>query len=66
MAEINTQGLKRTVQFDYNVHIILIPYEDRQGDCINYVISRAHFKRRIQQLEMILLPILKKKLSKSI
>ena len=64
MAEINTQGLKRTVQFDDNVHTILIAYEDRKGEWMNYAIDRAHFKRRIHQMEMILLPILKKKLAK--
>ena len=66
MAEINTQGLKRTVQFDDNVHTILIAYEDRKGEWMNYAIDRAHFKRRIHQMEMILVPILKKKLSTSI
>ena len=66
MAEINTQGLKRTVQFDDNVHTILIAYEDRKGEWMNYAIDRAHFKRRIYQMEMILLPTLKKNLAKSI
>ena len=56
---------KRTVQFDDNVHTILIPFEDRKGECMNYAIDRAHFKRRIHQMEMILLPILKKKLAES-
>ena len=64
MAEINTQGLKRTVQYDDNVHTILIAYEDRKGEWMNYAIDRAHFKRRIHQMEMILVPILKKKVSK--
>ena len=66
MAEINTQGLKRTVQYDDNVHTILIAYEDRKGEWMNYAIDRAHFKRRIHQMEMILAPILKKKLAKSV
>ena len=30
MAEINTQGLKRTVQIDDNNHTIIISYEDRK------------------------------------
>ena len=66
MAKIYTQGLKRRVQFDDNVHTILIPYEDRKCEWMNYAIDNLHFKRRIHQIEMLLLPILKKRLAKSI
>ena len=66
MAEINTHVLKRTVQVNDNVHTILISYEDRKGEWMNYAIDRAHFRRRIHQMETILLPTLKKKLAKSV
>ena len=40
MAEINnTQGLKRTVQLNDNVHTILIPYENRKGEWMNYALT---------------------------
>ena len=43
MTEINIQGLKRTVQFDDNNHSMIIPYEDRKGEWMNYAIDSAHF-----------------------
>lgn len=56
----------KKVQFNDNVHTLLVPYEDRKGEWMKYTIDRAHFRRRIQQTEMILLPIMNKiiKLSK--
>lgn len=50
----------KKVQFDNNVHTLLVPYDDRKGKWMNYANDRAHFRRRIQQPEMILLPILNK------
>lgn len=52
----------KKVQFNDNVHTLLVPYEDRKGEWMNYAIDRAHFRRRIQQTEIILLPILNKKI----
>lgn len=59
--------INEKVQFDDNVHTLLVPYEDRRGEGMNYAIDRAHFRKRIQQTEMIWLPILhEKKLLKGI
>lgn len=43
----------KKVQFDNNVHTLLVPYEDRKDEWMKYAIDKAHFKT-----EMILLPIL--------
>lgn len=50
--------LKKSLKFNDNVQIILIPYEERRGIWMEHAIDRAHFKRRIEQTENILLPVL--------
>lgn len=56
---------KKTLKFNDHVQIILIPYEERKGIWIQYAIDRAHFKRRIQQTENVLLPVLLQKIKRS-
>lgn len=43
-------------------NFVFIPVEDRKGEWMTYAIDRAHFKRRIQQTESLISPILQKKL----
>lgn len=38
-----------------NVHTLFVPYDNRKGALVNYVFGGAHFRRRIQQTESILL-----------
>jgi hypothetical protein len=54
---------KKNVQFDNNVQIISIPYEERKGIWMQYAIDRAHFKRKIEQVERLLSTILLLKLN---
>lgn len=56
---------KKPLKFNDHVQIILIPYEERKGIWIQYAIDRAHFKRRIQQTENVLLPVLLQKIKRS-
>lgn len=53
-----TNSIRKKVQFNNDVQIISIPYEERKGIWMQYAIDRAHFKRRIEQVEIILSPIL--------
>lgn len=50
------------LKFNDHVQIILIPYEERRGIWMQHAIDRAHLKRRIQQTEDVLLPMLLQKL----
>jgi hypothetical protein len=56
--------MSKKLQFNDHVQILLIPYEDRKGIWMEYAIDRAHFKRRIQQTENVLLPVLCQKLKR--
>lgn len=56
-------NIRKKVQFDHRVRIILIPYEERQGIWMQYAIDRAHFKRRIEHADILLSPILLFKLN---
>lgn len=55
--------IRKKVQFDKFVQIIYIPCEDRKGIWMQYAIDRAHFKRRIEQVEILLSPTLLLKLN---
>ena len=55
--------IRKKVQFNNDVQIISIPYEERKGIWMQYAIDRAHFKRRIDQVEILLSPILLLKLN---
>jgi hypothetical protein len=55
--------MQKNVQFDNNVQIISIPYEERKGIWMQYAIDRAHFKRKIEQAERLLSTILLLKLN---
>lgn len=55
--------IQKTVQFDNHVRIISIPYEERKGIWMQYAIDRAHFKRRIEQADILLSTILLLKLN---
>lgn len=46
--------IQKKVQFNNHVRIISIPYEERKGIWMQYAIDRAHFKRRIEQVEKLL------------
>lgn len=50
------------VHFSDSTEFILIPFEERKGEWMTYAIDRVHFKRRIQQSEKLISPILQKKL----
>jgi hypothetical protein len=39
---------QKKVQFNNDIQIIPIPYEDRKGIWMQYAIDRAHFKRTIE------------------
>lgn len=56
--------MKKEVKFNDRVQIILIPYEERKGIWVQHATDRAHFKRRIQQTENVLLPVLLQKLKR--
>lgn len=51
-------NIRKKVQFDHRVRIILIPYEERQGIWMQYAI-----KRRIEHADILLSPILLLKLN---
>lgn len=51
---------KKKVHIDNNVHTLLVPYEDRKGEWMNYAIDRAHFRKGVQQTNNFFLPILNK------
>lgn len=55
-------NIHKKLKFNDHVQIILIPYEERKGIWMEYAITRAHFKKRIQQTEDVLLPMLLQKL----
>jgi hypothetical protein len=55
--------IQKKVRFDNHVQMIAVPYEDRKGVWMQYAIDRAHFKRRIEQVEIRLSPILLSKLN---
>lgn len=55
-------NIHKKLKFNDHVQIILIPYEERKGIWMKYAIIRAHFKKRIQQTEDVLLPMLLQKL----
>lgn len=62
-----TKGFNEKSSVWQNIHtLVLVQYDGSKGEWINNVIDRVHFRRRIQQTEMILLPIMNKiiKLSK--
>lgn len=47
--------INEKIQLNKNVHTLFVPYDNRKGALVNYVFGRAHFRRRIQQTESILL-----------
>lgn len=53
----------KKIQFDDNVLIFLVPYEERKGMWMQCAIDRAHFKRRIEKAEVFLTPVLRQKLN---
>lgn len=64
---MQSKVINENFHFGDNVHTLLVLYEDRKGECIDELaIENAFFRRRVQQTEMKLLPILKRmiKLSK--
>jgi hypothetical protein len=58
--------MHKKVKFNDHVQINLIPYEERKGIWVQYAIDRAHFKRRIQYTENVLLPVLLQKLKRCV
>lgn len=64
---MQSKVINEKFHFGDNVHTLLVLYEDRKGECMDELaIKNAFFRRRVQQTEMKLLPILKRmiKLSK--
>lgn len=55
--------MEKKIQFDDNVLIFLVPYEERKGMWMQCSIDRAHFKRRIEKAEVFLTPVLRQKLN---
>lgn len=53
--------MQKKIQFNDHVRIFSIPYEERKGIWMQYAVDRAHFKRRIDQVEILLSPILLQK-----
>lgn len=49
--------MKKKVQFDDNVRIYFIPFEERKGIWMQYAIDRAHFKRKIEKANILLTPL---------
>lgn len=47
--------INEKIQLNKNVHTLFVPYDNRKGALVNYVFEKAHFRRRIQQTESILL-----------
>jgi hypothetical protein len=56
-------GQKKEIRFNDIIQTFYIPYEERSGIWMTYVIDRAHFKRKIEHIEKLLQPILQKKIS---
>lgn len=52
---------KKPKRFNDNIQTFYIPYEERNGIWMIYAINRAHFKRRIEQTEKVLQPVLQNK-----
>lgn len=54
--------MKKKVQFDDNVRIYFIPFEERRGIWMQYAIDRAHFKRKIEKANILLTPLFRQRL----
>lgn len=54
--------MEKKIQFNDNVRIYFIPFEERKGIWMQYAIYRAHFKRKIEKAKVLLTPLLRQKL----
>lgn len=54
--------MKKKVQFDDNVRIYFIPFEERKGIWMQYALDRAHFKRKIEKANILLTPLFRQRL----
>lgn len=54
--------MKKRIQFDDNVRIYFILFEERKGIWMQYAIDRAHFKRKIEKANILLTPLLRQRL----
>ena len=51
---------RKCVRFTDEVSYFNIPYEDRKGEWMMFVVDRCHFKTRIERVSPMLEPVLKR------